>query len=578
MNLKSGCFSWLLGGGLGFILGAQACAQTLPPPTDLPPEAPRRLDEILPTPSNDLPPAPPAPAAPPIPALELPAAPEIDADTTLEDAPANAAFWVQTITVRGSTVLTEAIRTIAANYENRELTLENLFALRTELTQLYIENGYINSGAFLPAGQDVTDGAVDIQVVEGRVDTIDVTGLRRLKEFYVRDRIALGLNTPFRQQELEAALQLLQLNPLFDQVNAELLASPTPGLSTLQLDVTEASHVQLAVITDNYRSPSIGSEQATVSLSHGNVWGLGDRFTASYGLTQGLNTYSLGYTVPVTSTDGSLTVRFSSSDADIVEGGFENLGIVNETFNLSTRFRQPIVRTPQTEFALGIAFDVRESQSFFFDDIPLPLGQGLEDGKSRVSVIRFSQDWINRDRDRVLAARSQFSLGIDAFDATVNDVGTDGRFLSWLGQLQWVQRLPAESLLVGRLSAQLTPDSLLPLEQFSLGGIDTVRGYRNNQFVTDNGIVGSLELRIPPFANIPQLQVTPFIEGGIGWDNDATEGGADTLASIGLGLQWQIADRLELHLDYGYPLIQTDDIGSSLQDNGLYFSINADLL
>ncbi|MBW4602830.1 MAG: hypothetical protein KME29_25500 [Calothrix sp. FI2-JRJ7] len=74
-------------------------------------------------------------------------------------------------------------------------------------------------------------------------------------------------------------------------------------------------------------------------------------------------------------------------------------------------------------------------------DIPFSFSTGPEDGNSKVTVSRFSQDWINRTPSRVLAARSQFSLGIGALGATVNDTGVDGRFMSWVGQFQWVQNL-----------------------------------------------------------------------------------------------------------------------------------------
>ena len=58
---------------------------------------------------------------------------------------------------------------------------------------------------------------------------------------------------------------------------------------------------------------------------------------------------------------------------------------------------------------------------FILDDIPFSFSEGPEDGKSRVSAIRFTQDWVKRDAKTVLAARSQFSFGIDAFDATVTE-------------------------------------------------------------------------------------------------------------------------------------------------------------
>ena len=34
-------------------------------------------------------------------------------------------------------------------------------------------------------------------------------------------------------------------------------------------------------------------------------------------------------------------------------------------------------------------------------------------------------------------------------------------------------------------------------EKFSLGGVNSVRGYRENELVSDNGVIGSMELRIP---------------------------------------------------------------------------------
>jgi len=173
----------------------------------------------------------------------------------------------------------------------------------------------------------------------------------------------------------------------------------------------------------------------------------------------------------------------------------------------------------------------------------------------------------------VLAARSQFSLGVDAFDATTNNTGTDGRFFSWLGQFQWVQQLSPRTLLLTRFTAQLTGDSLLSLEKFSVGGLDTVRGYRQNQLVTDNGVVGSVELRFPPISNYKAFQLAPFFDIGTAWNNRESDPSPNTLASLGLGLIWQPSRHLNLRLDYGIPLIDVNNRGDTVQDNGLYFSL-----
>jgi hemolysin activation/secretion protein len=88
-----------------------------------------------------------------------------------------------------------------------------------------------------------------------------------------------------------------------------------------------------------------------------------------------------------------------------------------------------------------------------------------------------------------------------------------------VGQFQWVQRLSPRILMLAKVNTQLTPDSLLSLEKISIGGVDTVRGYRQNQLVADNGVVGGVEVRIPLTSNVQTLQLIPFVDIGTAWNN-----------------------------------------------------------
>lgn len=546
-------------------------AQSTPPSgVNIPPTIRERVEETIPKPTEPLRPTPSHPSP-------SPAAPYLQSPPTPQPTPPPAStifrFYVKKIEVLGNTVLKDEIDRLVKTYENREVTFEELITLRSAITELYFNNGYVTSGAFVPNNQALDSGTVQIQVVEGELERIEINGLTRLQKGYVLRRLGNATKRPLNRQRLEEGLQLLQLDPLLKRVNAELTAGTTSGRNILKVDLQEAPAFHAGIIIANNQSPSVGSIQGSIFATHDNLLGFGDRLTAEYGRTDGLNLYNFSYTLPLLPRNGSLNLSYSNNDSNIVEDSFQDLGIRSESETFSVGLRQPLVQSPQTELAVGIALDVRRSQTFILNDIPFSFSEGPEDGKSRVTVIRFYQDWVNRSARQVLAARSQFNFGIGALDATINDIGTDGRFFSWLGQFQWVQQLSERALLLTRINTQLTPNSLLSLERFSIGGVDTVRGYRQNQLVSDNGVLAAVELRIPITANPRTLQLNPFFEIGGGWNNRDSDPDPNLIAGLGLGAEWQLASGLNIRLDYGIPLIGVRNRGDSLQDNGFYFSL-----
>lgn len=205
-----------------------------------------------------------------------------------------------------------------------------------------------------------------------------------------------------------------------------------------------------------------------------------------------------------------------------------------------------------------------------------------EEGHTQISALRFFQDWTQRGSREVFAVRSQFSLGLDLFDASVNEVEPDSRFFAWRGQVQWVRLLAPDTLLVLRSDAQLATTTLVPIEQFSLGGQETVRGYRQDALLSDSGAFASAEVRLPLYRARSQesiLQLTPFVDFGTTWDsskeaNSGLNSDFYPLVSVGFGLRWQRGDQFTARLDWGIPLISIEDSGAStLQENGVYFSV-----
>ena len=481
-----------------------------------------------------------------------------------------------------STVFTQAEFDAVLEEYLGEVSFAQLLQARSAVTELYTENGYITSGALIPP-QTLDSGVVTIKVVEGRLEDIIVTVDGRLNEGYVRSRLERATEPPLNVERLLESLQLLQLNPLIENLSAELSAGSRPGLNLLEVEAIEADTFSVDIFADNGRSPSVGTFRRGVEVRERDLFGFGDSISLTYKNTDGSNEGEARYSLPINSSNGTIDLRFRIVSSEIVEEPFDRLDIEADSRDFEIGYRQPIYETPTQEFALGLTATRRESDTSLLGvDFPLSLGAS-DDGETRLSVLRFFQEYTERGAREVFAARSQFSLGIDAFDATVNGIAPDSRFFTWRGQVQYLKLLSesenAASLLV-RSDLQLAATSLVPLEQFGVGGFESVRGYRQDELLSDNGLFASAEVRIPLLRTANRegtLQLSPFFDVGTGWNNEAegrTDPDPSTLVAIGLGLAWLQGDDFSARVDWGIRLIDDNNPDrDSLQENGVYFSV-----
>ncbi|MBW4612896.1 MAG: ShlB/FhaC/HecB family hemolysin secretion/activation protein [Desmonostoc vinosum HA7617-LM4] len=540
-------------------------AQQFPPPQDVQPPQPS------PSPSPQLPqPLPP-------PAELLP--PSIPSSTPEESLPGKVpqTIIVERFEVIGSTVFSPAELTQAtAEFTKRPITLAQVYQARSKITELYINNGYITSGAYIPL-QTIQSGVVKIQVLEGKLEDIQITGTQRLNSNYVRSRLEIATSPPLNRQRLLESLQLLQLNPLIKNLSAELSAGSRPGASVLQVAVNEANTFNAQVVLDNGRSPSVGSFRRRLQLNEANFLGLGDGLSLGYTNTDGSNSFDVGYTLPLNPRNGTLSFNYGTTSSNVIEEPFNILDIESSSRYYELTFRQPVIQTPTQEFVLGLTASRRESEATYinFERIAFPSLGADEQGRTKVSALRFFQEWTSRSSREVIALRSQFNLGLGAFDATINKNAPDSRFFSWQGQAQWARLIAPATLLLMRVNTQLTTTEIVPLEQFGIGGQDSVRGYRQDFNLTDNGTFASAEVQVP-ILRLPEtdgiLQIVPFADFGIGWNSSNRENlKFNTIASVGLGLRWTQGDRFTVRLDWGIPLVPIDSKGTTWQENGLYF-------
>lgn len=491
----------------------------------------------------------------------------------------------------GNTVFSdEELSGLLQAHLNRKITTVDLEEIRLAITNLYIENGYINSGALIP-DQDLENNILKLTVVEGQLTNINLQNEGRLNPSYITGRVSPDPSAPLNLKNLQERLYILQQNPRIKRINASLGPGVQRGESTLDIAVEEEKPYSLFVELNNYRPPSIGEGQVVVGFTHLNLSGRGDALQLFYNGTEGSNAGTLVYEHPISKHDTSLNLDLYYSKSEVVEEPFDDLDLHSEAWSVDASIVHPFLKTSSEEYLVEFVLSREHTESFLGPD---PTSCISRDGSCDVTALRLNQTALWHDRGEVISFRNAISVGVNAFNSTIftedendvpeatrHDVVADSRFTSWLLQFQWAKRFtPYRIQGIFRADWQMAMDPLLPMEQFVVGGVYTVRGYRENQFVRDNGLVSSLEGRIPIFRSDSakhEILAMAFSDYGRSW-NHGEEDKAVDIYSVGLGLRWTYTEWAFAQVYWGYRLKDIPNPDNSLQDDGFHLALRVNAL
>lgn len=483
----------------------------------------------------------------------------------------------------GNTVVAENdLQALAQAFVGRELGNAELDDLRIRLTRRYVDAGYINSGAVIP-DQDVSSGIITFQIVEGRLAEIQVGGNNRFRPGYLSDRLALGAGQVLNINRLQERMQLMLQDPQISRMAGELAPGVQRGNAALRVDVTGAPAFIAGAALSNERSPAVGADQTDLFFGTRNLLGLGETFTLRAAGTSGLRDYFAGYTVPLNAAGTLFQLRHQRTYSQVVEAPFNQLAIGARSTSTEIGIAHPVVEHPQHSLTATALVAHRSTQALFLG-LPSPFIPGVPDGHTTVGALRLGLDWVDRSADRVFAARAIVSHGLSAFGATVGDGFPDSRFTSLLTQLQWVQRaFGGAGQWVLRVEGQFTDSPLLGSEKYSIGGIDSVRGYRKDVMVRDTGWFGSVEYRhtvghlsLRPNAEAGEgaVRLALFVDMGQARDRAGTNPSPSFLASYGPGVRWEPLPGIEVQAYRGIAQKNITTPTRTSQDRGLHLRVS----
>jgi hemolysin activation/secretion protein len=475
-------------------------------------------------------------------------APKIRIEEATAAAPqgsATASILVNTLRVTGASAYSETeLVAIAQFTPGSELTLADLQAMATRITEHYRSHGYFVARAYLPA-QDVTGKVVTIAVSEGAYGKVVLRNTSRLS-----DPVATGLLDGLESGDaitikpLEHRLLLLSDVPGV-HVTSSLVPGEAAGTSDLIVDVTPGRLVTGSIDADNAGNPYTGEERIGATVNLNNPFGRGDVaslrvLTSGPGLRYGRASYQtrLG---PATA-----GVAYSRLDYELGKQ-FEILGANGKAEVASVYGSLPLIRSRDSNLAVGLVYDHRTFQ----DNIDL--FQSVTDRKARVATVQLygnrQDDFGGGGTNTFFAALSTGSLDIQTPAAAAVDAATartEGGYSKLWFNAGRLQRVTDAFSLYGGVSGQWASKNLDASEKMVLGGIDGVRAYPQGEGFGDEGYVVDLEARLllaGLSAHVPgQVHLLGFADAGhITINKNPWSAGSNTrfLSGAGVGVTWE---------------------------------------
>lgn len=432
----------------------------------------------------------------------------------------------------------------------KTLDLAGLRDLADEATRLAQTGGRIFARAFLPP-QDVTEGVVEIALVEARVEEVAFVrvGAVRVREEVLREieQHYLGDRSSLTDEKLEAAL--LHINSLPGvKVRANVEAGKAPGTSRVSIGVEEGPLVTGEIWGDNFGSASTGKAQANALVSINDPLGYGEQLRFQGLASEGLAYGRFSASAPVGAEGTVVNGAYSYLTYHDVTGTGRRAGLEGDGHQLSLGMSQALVREKVRDITLG---GVLTGKALRNDS-----AAGLLDDK-RLLTAGLSLSGTERDYGGATSWGLEAVYGVlelsrvassAAFDAT--GLRTEGGFARFNARIERQQRIADDWTFLARANGQWASKNLDSSEEMSLGGPYGVRGWPVGEASADMGAIGTLELRrdIALPEGWGMLQLGGFFDAGYARINarpkkislaSATGDNDYGLFATGLTLNWQ---------------------------------------
>ena len=441
---------------------------------------------------------------------------------------------------------------LAQGKSETELSFDQLQDVAAAITTAYREAGFIVSKAYLPAQSLGPDGRVRIEVLEGRLGEVIVQGTERYRPGVIAAPVDHLRGRILHKSELDSALLYVRDLPGVS-TSSVLQPGTEQGETDLVMVAREADRpYRFSVALSNHGTDLTGRYRAQVGMTWDAPLGLGDALSASYVHAfdpQQSSQGALSYSIPVPAVPGlGATLGYARSEMEVRSGPFAALGISGPTEIAQLGTDWKFVNRDDLLMQASLRF-VRERSSLE------ALGFQLSDHRFDVAEVAYMLRHVDRRFRGVSLLQASVRHALDDRSASPDLVTPlrDSDFSTLRLSFVRMQYLTRSQRLYLKLNGQYSDDVLVPMEQFALGGPDSVRAYPISDALGDRGYHVALEYQVDapgfgdkasPFGGRPWsevLQLELFVDHGRVSSAAGSLGGASrTFDGAGAGLHFQL--------------------------------------
>lgn len=473
-------------------------------------------------------------------------------------------FRVNAFKFSGNTVYKErSLKRLVERFVDQELNLYDLNKAADTITDFYHGRGYTLARAIVPA-QKVENGVINMQVIEGRIGKVTMSGNNRFSSSMITARTKLlSPGTLVTTDRLETTLLLLNDIP---GLNAKVILAPGTefGATDAEIALTESLFSGYAVV-NNYGRKETGRNKLEAGLNLNSPLGWGDQLAVSGSSTdhQLVKYWKAAYSFPLNTVGTRLA--FSTSKVEYqVSGALAALGIGGNVDTKEAVLIHPLKRTRIESHYLSLGFKRSELSQTVLD---------TKFASSAINVLTAGYQ-LNYIHDNAAVTNLSTSFATN-FKSVQNNTEQDAMRARMEFDVNHTAAFTDKWDLFLRANYAFSKQRLPDTEKFSVGGPSNVRGYRPSEIRGDSGYLGVAELR-RPFSVAGKMSVFRFTAdtGQAVFKARGFQDSSINLHSVGMGVVVYPAKGISASIDAAKP-IGSKPINDDGKSNRVWMTISA---